>query len=120
MRPDTTLYRQIPNPWIKNGTITTQAFKPTTKDENKLSLAHGGMITAQESMDRHRKDGFKSDGVASLLVAEFQEVDIEPVLDGKPYRDHVSAPFDPNWPRKTVENKAKALKAKAKWAISPN
>ena len=41
MTPDTLLFRQVNPGWIREGRVTSQAFKPTAKDEKKLSVYDG-------------------------------------------------------------------------------
>lgn len=49
MTGSTLLLRQIHPSWIQAGFATSQAFRPTPKDESKLSGYDGDLITATDS-----------------------------------------------------------------------
>lgn len=49
MNLETLLLRQINPSFIQNGRVTSQAFRPTPKDENKLSVYDGDQITPEDS-----------------------------------------------------------------------
>lgn len=65
------LYRQIHPSWIQNNRVTSQAFRPTPKDKNKLSVYDGDLISAEESWKHHTVEKeLESDGVMAVTVAE--------------------------------------------------
>lgn len=49
MTEATLLLRQIHPTFIQYGRVTSQAFRPTPKDEDQLSVDNGDMITAEEA-----------------------------------------------------------------------
>ena len=52
MTPQTLLLRQIHPSFIQAERITSQAFRPTPKDENKLSVDNGDQISADAAWQR--------------------------------------------------------------------
>ena len=45
MNSDTLLYRMISPSWMQDGSPTTPAFKPTRKDNGRLSVYDGDQIS---------------------------------------------------------------------------
>jgi len=81
MTPETILYRQVHESWIKNSRPTSQAFKPTPKDNNRLSVHYGAMLTAEEAWLYYTKQlQLDSGGVVAVTVAEcnFLDLPVEP------------------------------------------
>lgn len=52
MTGDTLMLRQIHPNFIQNGRVTSQAFRPTPKDESRLSVDNGDMITPEACWKR--------------------------------------------------------------------
>ena len=46
---DELLFRQVHPSWIREGRVTSQAFRPMPKDEGLLSVDRGSMTTAEGS-----------------------------------------------------------------------
>ena len=44
MNDTTLLYRQIHPSFVQDGRVTSQAFRPTPKDQNQLSVYDGDLI----------------------------------------------------------------------------
>lgn len=44
MTPESLLLRQVNPRWIREGRVTSQVFRPTPKDEKKLSVYDGAKI----------------------------------------------------------------------------
>lgn len=65
------LYRQVHPTWVEDGVPSSQAFKPTTKDKGKLSIARGSLITAKGTY-QHYTDVLKlsSAGTWAVTVGE--------------------------------------------------
>ena len=93
MNRETLLFRQISPSWIKNGRVTSQAFKPTPKDEQKLSVYDGDQITAESAWRHFINQGLKSDGV--LAVAKFECLDngLAVSSDSGTFPEHVLIDF---------------------------
>ena len=107
------LLRQIHPSFIQHGRVTSQAFRPTPKDEHKLSMYDGDQISAERSF-RHYTETlcFASVGVLGVTAIECQELDLLVVPDPESFIEHVLidySAFDKN----VVEKKAKLLKAKS-------
>jgi hypothetical protein len=67
---ETLLLRQIHPNFVQNDRVTSQAFRPTPKDEGKLSVYDGDMISAEDSWKHHTGVGFGSAGVLGITVRE--------------------------------------------------
>ncbi len=52
MTPDTLLLRQIHPSFVQDGRVTSQAFRPTPKDELRLSVDDGDRVGAEASWKR--------------------------------------------------------------------
>jgi len=70
MTGSTLLLRQIHPAFIKLGRPTSAAFRPTPKDEHKLSVYDGDMITAAASFMHYRERKLASVGVLAVTVGE--------------------------------------------------
>lgn len=81
------LLRQVHPSFIQDGRITSQAFRPTPKDQKKLSVNRDSLIAPQEAFELHTKRKNLSSGgvwaVSVLEVSETAELSIEkdPVTD---------------------------------------
>ena len=51
MNSQTLLLRQIHPSFIQQGRVTSQAFRPTPKDEMKLSVYDGDQMTPEEAFE---------------------------------------------------------------------
>jgi len=113
MTPDTCLMRQIHPSWIQAGRVTSQAFRPTPKDEHCLSVYDGDQISPQAAYQHFTADlALTSVGVMSVTVAECTELELSVKADPEPYPEHVLIDFSA-FSKKQTETKAKLLKAKA-------
>ncbi len=54
--PGEYLYRQVHPSWVVDGVPSSQAFKPTKKDEGMLSVALGSMTTAEDAYLHHTQE----------------------------------------------------------------
>ena len=115
----TPLHRQLVHNWIRNGRITSQGFRPTRKDDNILSLAHGEIVSPEESQQRHRARGYQSDAVATITGADCRQVNLRPIHDGDPAPEHVSMPFPPDASNSQRNDVARRLAAKAIITVPP-
>jgi hypothetical protein len=70
MNIETLLLRQINPNWIREGRVTSQAFRPTPKDDRRLSVSDGDKVTPFESWERYTNRGFASQGVLAVIVQE--------------------------------------------------
>ena len=61
---DEQLFRQVHPSWIQAGKPTSQAFKPTPKDEGLLSVSRGAKTSAAAAFELHTR-GKRCQSVAS-------------------------------------------------------
>jgi hypothetical protein len=67
MPENTFLYRQVHPSWVQAGRITSQVFKPTPKDENKLSAYDGDRISAEKAWIHYTRElSLSSCGVVAV------------------------------------------------------
>ena len=113
MNDDTLLHRQINPAWVQDGQVTSQAFRPTPKDERKLSVYDGDQIGPDAAFAHFTGVlGLKSVGVLSVSVAECRAVELDAVADPAPFPKHAVIDFG-ELPEKKVKTKGKLLKARA-------
>jgi hypothetical protein len=97
MTEATLLLRQIHPTFIQNGRVTSQAFRPTPKDENQLSVDNGDRISAQGSWRRFSaQPGCLSAGVMAVSQGECVTCEVLVVEDGIPYVEHCFLDFAPH------------------------
>ncbi len=113
MNGDTVLLRQVHPSFIHKGRVTSQAFRPTPKDEHKLSTYDGDQIEPQPAY-QHYTDTlhFESVGVQGVTVAECGDLKLPVTPDKKQFPEHVVIDFS-EFNKKVVETKAKSLRDKA-------
>ena len=116
---DTILFRHVARSEHNNGRVTSQAFLPKRKDNNRLSMVHGGMISAADAQRAHIAAGYQSDGVARLTVSDIREMGLEPEHDGDPTPDHVSVPFPADVSNSRRKDIARRLASRCEWEILP-
>ena len=109
MTDDTLLLRQIHPNFVQLGRVTSQAFRPTPKDDFLLSFYDGDRIDAQTCW-RHfvGTPGCRSAGVMAVTKSQCLEQDLPVNADGAPFPEHVSVDFSA-FEKNVVEKKAKAL-----------
>ena len=113
MTPDTLLLRQIHPSFIQDGRVTSQAFRPTPKDEYLLSVDDGDRVSAEASWQRFiANPACKSVGVQALSQAECIAQALTVIEDGSPHPEHCSVDFTA-YDKKSIEKKSKLLRAQA-------
>ena len=71
MNSETLLLRQVHPSFVQNGRITTQAFTPTLRDQNRLSVYDGDLIEAEPAWIHYTSIlDLQSIGVVAVTVAE--------------------------------------------------
>lgn len=114
MNSETLLLRQIHPDFVQQGRPTSQAFRPTPKDENQLSVYNGAMISASASWHHYTETlKFESAGVMALSCAECSTEQLNVIEDGVPFPEHCSIDFS-GLNKSEVERKSKKLAAFAK------
>lgn len=113
MNSETLLLRQINPSFVQDGRVTSQAFHPTPKDENKLSVYDGDQITPQKAWQHFiGTPNCHSVGVMAVSQGECTEQNVSVVPDGVPFPEHAYLDFS-NMSNGDRKRKAKALSAKA-------
>lgn len=113
MTPDTLLLRHIHPSFIQDGRVTSQAFRPTPKDEFLLSVDDGDRVSAEASWQRFiANPACKSVGVQALSYSECIAQELNVIEDGNPHPEHCSVDFTV-FDKKTIEKKSKLLRAQA-------
>lgn len=113
MTPDTLLLRQIHPSFVQDGRVTSQAFRPTPKDEFLLSVDDGDRVTAEASWQRFiTSTACKSVGVQAVSQAECAAQELPVIEDGEPHPEHCSVDFTA-FDKKAIEKKSKLLRAQA-------
>ena len=94
MNNKTNLLRQIHPSFVQNGKVTSQAFHPTPKDENKLSVYDGDQITCEDSWNHYINDlELVSVGTQIILHYECTEKDLTIIPDPEAFKEHVLIDF---------------------------
>lgn len=113
MTPETLLLRQIHSSFVQDGRVTSQAFRPTPKDEYKLSVDNGDCVQPEASWRRFTANvNCKSTGVQAVTGAECQQQLLQVIEDGCPHPEHCYIDFSSS-DKKAIEKKAKVLRAQA-------
>ena len=115
------LYRHVHPNWIKSDEPTSQAFRPNSKDEGKLSTARGSMTSAAGAFALYTEGlGLRAAGTWAVSVGELAaepsplNAVADPIEDD-PCPDPAHAYIDFGvMHRKTIEAKAKVLLAAAR------
>ena len=113
--PTQLLWRQVHPNWYLNGRVLGISFRPTPKDEMKLSTRTDG-ITAKEAYLEHTEDlGLKSSGTWAISVGEVIDLLLRAIddstLTGRP-KSHAFVDFR-GAERKAVEIAARILADRA-------
>lgn len=110
MTNETMLHRQVNPSWVQNGRVTSQAFKPTPKDEGLLSVYDGDLVTAEKAWLHFTTVlKFTSAGSLAVTVAECTTNELPVKPDPKPFPEHVVIDFT-SFSGNQIEKKAKKLK----------
>lgn len=113
MNQDTLLLRQIHPAFVQQGRITSQAFRPTPKDGNLLSVYDGDRIGAATAW-KHYTGTLKhaSSGVLAVTSGECAALDLPTRNDPAPFPEHAVIDFS-DLSKNLTEKKAKQLKFRA-------
>lgn len=93
MTETTLLLRQVHPSFIKLGRPTSAAFRPTPKDEHKLSVYDGDMITAAASYSHYRGRKLDSVGVLAVTVRECTAQDLPARSSPEEFPEHAEIDF---------------------------
>lgn len=79
---DELLWRNAHPDWVVDGELTSQAFRPTPKDQKKLSSAREAKVSAEANFKEFTEElGFESVGVWAVSVGEVQDQALRSVYD---------------------------------------
>src|SRR3954453_6490685 len=105
------VHRQVNPSWVQQGRVTSQVFKPTPKDNRRLSVYDGDQVSAFHAWLHYTTElGLTSVGVLAVTVAECETLDLAAEPDPAPFPAHAVIRFDACTPSQ-IEKKAKRLKA---------
>lgn len=106
---ETMLLRQVNPAFIQNGVISSQVYKPTKKDNDKLSMYNGDKFTAEDSFNHFLglSDTNKSSGVVGVTKAQCDTVGVPSLEDNDPFDRHCHLDFTDI----SIKSKSKLLKA---------
>lgn len=112
MDGDTLLLRQVNPAFVQNGVVSSQAFRPTPKDDDLLSVYDGDMMSAQDSFDHFSQNPLcRSVGVVAVSVAECASLDLTARPDPAPFPEHAVIDFSTVGSKGAIERKARELRA---------
>jgi hypothetical protein len=119
MEKETLLHRQVHPSFVQADKIsvqvfiTSQVFKPTPKDDNKLSVYNSEKFTAKESFSHFVSEPKNNSiGVVSVNLEECNLEELTVVEDNFPFDGHCHIDFK-DLTSNQVEKKAKKLKIAA-------
>ena len=113
MNDETLLLRQIHPAFVQGNRVSSQAFRPTPKDEQRLSVYDGDQIEPQDAYEHYTISlGLRSVGVMGVSVAECGKLELPAHPDPEPFPEHAVIDFSA-FNKNATEKKAKLLRAKA-------
>ena len=122
MNSETTLFRQINQSWTQGPRVTSQAFTPTAKDEERISTYDGDQITAEKAWKHFTRSlGYQSEGVVGVTVEECLSTGLSLFPDPGAFQEHVLIDFQ-GLTRKEKKDRAKILTVMANkrdWLFKP-
>lgn len=114
---DEALFRQVHPDWIQAGRPTSQAFRPSPKDEGLLSVARGSKTTAAAAFELHtQRRSLRSVGVWGFRLRDCSEIGLDayddPVATPVPDPAHAVVDFL-SLGHNDIRAKSQLLKARA-------
>lgn len=110
MNQDTLLHRQVHPNFVRNDRATSQAFSLTRRDEGRLSVYDGDLISPELAW-RHYTQTLRrqSAGVISVTAQECHKIDLPVLSDPDEFPEHALIDFS-LVTRGQAKNKAKQLR----------
>lgn len=106
------LHRQVNPSWVHEGRVSSQAFRPTPKDNGRLSVDRASICSAQESFERFVANKWSSTGVWAVTVGETIDAGLKAYPDrdppGQSNPAHAYVHFS-DLPKNQVKKKAQVL-----------
>lgn len=116
------LLRQVNQSWIQKTRVTSQAFSPTPKDEERISTYDGDQIQPEGSWTHFTSVlGHCSAGVVAVTKGECKETGLPVTPDTGTFPEHTLIEFK-DLSRKEKKDKAQKLTAHANdrgWLFQP-
>jgi hypothetical protein len=113
MTEATLLLRQVHPTFVQGGRVTSQAFRPTAKDDNRLSAYDGDMISPEPAWKHYTEEwGNASAGVLAVSMEECTALDLQVRSDPAPFAEHAVIDFG-HRAGTAVEKAAKYLRSRA-------
>jgi hypothetical protein len=113
MTDQTLLLRQVHPSFIHDGKVSSQVFRPTPKDEERLSVDNGDLISPYDAWARYTaQPTCHSVGILAVSHGDCVEQELAVVEDADPYPEHCIIVFS-SFSKSKIEQKAKILKVAA-------
>jgi hypothetical protein len=113
MNDATLLLRQVHPGFVQDGRVSSQAFRPTPKDEQRLSVYDGGQIEPQPAYQHYTNQlVLQSSGVMAVTISECGQLELPVYPDSESFPEHALIDFSA-YGKSVTEKKAKQLRAKA-------
>jgi hypothetical protein len=110
---DTLFLRQVHPSFVQHGRVTSQAFRPTPKDELRLSGYDGDLIEPEPAWQHYTATlRLASVGVLAVSVRECTALELPVYSDPEPFPEHVVIDYS-EVQKSAIERISKKLKAKA-------
>lgn len=95
MNNQTLLYRVIGSAmWVQEGQVSSQAFRPRTSDNKRLSVYDGDQITPQRACAHYTRDPSSPPiGVLAVTRSECTAQGLPVVADPQAFAEHVLIDF---------------------------
>ncbi len=108
------LFRQVHPSFVQGNSVSSQVFssqtfRPTSKDNNKLSVYNEIVFSAKESFDHYQSLGYISAGVVGVSKGECDLENLPVNEDNLPFNGHCSIDYN-GLEASAIKNKAKKLK----------
>lgn len=113
MTNKTLLLRQVHPSWVQLDRVTSQVFRPTPKDQKRLSVYDGDQISATGSWSHFTEVlGYASVGVLAVTKGECLHLQLATFSDPAPFPEHAVIDFT-GFEEGQIKKKAKQLKEAA-------
>ncbi|MDQ8732407.1 hypothetical protein [Bradyrhizobium sp. LHD-71] len=109
---DEVLFRQIHPGFVEDGVPSSQPFRPTPKDQNKLSVDRSSAITPEASFTLFQENGGATIAVYGLSVGDFASEAIICHPDPLPELNNPAHAIADYSPHKTSQHKTIAKRLK--------
>lgn len=110
MTSETLLLRQVNPAFIHDGQVSSQAFRPTTKDSSLLSVYDSDLISPAASWKHYtEKLGLSSIGALAVSVDNCKALNLTARPDPQQFPEHAVIDFS-GCSRSQTASKAKSLK----------